>query len=102
MADRCGSLCYAMGDYARIGSNSYLGVDSPYLSRMLNPDGSTIIDMFQIFAFDPQGQPPKNTFTPVPIHYPLGSDLRALGKPNPPETLGIAPEKRRKVPGRNH
>jgi hypothetical protein len=101
-ADRCLPIngCYAMGDYARIGSNSYQGnpgVGSPYLSR-----SGSIIDMFQIFGLDPQGQRPKNTFTPVPIHYPLGSDLRGIGKPNPPETLGVAPEKRRKMPGRNH
>lgn len=32
---------------------------------------------------------------------PLGIYLRATGKPNPLETLGIAPEKRRRVPALN-
>jgi hypothetical protein len=97
--DRRSSGCYAAGDYARIGSNSYQGnpgVGSPYMNR-----SGCIIDMFQIFAFDPPGPRPTNTFTPVPIRYPLGSNLRAAGKPNPPETLGIAPERRRKMPGLN-
>jgi len=97
-ADRCSAPCLAAGDYARIASNPYLGLDSPYIDRSPISGNN---DLFQIFAFDPQGSAPKNTFTPKPVYYPIGSDLRSLGTPNPPETLGIAPEQRRKMPGKN-
>ena len=85
-----------MGDYARIGTNGYPGAGSPYV-KSSGPGN----DLFQIFAFDPQGAAPKNAFKPSPIYYPIGTDLRGSGKPVPPESLGIAPEKRRKLPGLN-
>jgi hypothetical protein len=94
--DRCVQTCFAMGDYARIGSNNYPGVGSPYVKS--SGSGN---DLFQVFAFDPQDPAPKNTFTPLPIYYALGADVRHLGRPVPPESLGIAPEKRRKLPGLN-
>ncbi len=99
-ADRCGLsiTCRAAGDYARIASNAYLGVDSPYIDRSPFSGNN---DLFQIFGFDPQGSAPKNTFTPKPVYYPMGSDLRSLGTANPPESLGVAPEQRRKIPGKN-
>jgi len=94
---RCGPSCWAEGDYARIGSNAYLGVDSPYVKQA--PPYSC--GLFQIFASDPQGATPPNTFTPHPVYYPPGAVLQGSAGPNPASTLGIPPEdpKRRKVPG---
>jgi len=96
----CGPTCWAEGDYARIGSNPYLALDSPYV-RQASPYSC---GLFQIFAVDPQGATPPNAFTPRPVYYPPGTVLQGSAAPNPAwtlGTLGIRPEdpKRRKTPG---
>lgn len=102
-ADRCGSSCYAMGDYARIGSNggnptdSSLGISAPYVNF-----SSAAKQLFQVFYYDPPGTMSRNSFVPNAIYYPPGTTLPGPSTPNPPETLGIAPELRRKPPGFNH
>jgi len=114
-ADRCDPFtdangnsvaCLASGDYARIAANDYLGLDSPYVTNSKCLDdvlrtNCVSDDLFQVFAFDPHGTPPNNTFTPNLVYYPKGTDLRSHGKPNPPGTKGIAPERRRRMPGQN-
>ncbi len=110
-ADRCQDLnsplpCLMMGDYARIGANNYFGLDSPYVNSSKCLDEVRKIacvgeDIFQIFAFDPKGSPPSNTFVPNLTYYPKVNGPRGKGKPNPPGTTGVAPEKRRKMPGKN-
>lgn len=101
--DRCGQVCLAEGDYARIGSNPYLSLDSPFVNaeqaENRNPPGQ--IGLFQIFATDPQGKPPSNTFTPHPVYYPPGTGIQGPATVVPSVSLGIAPEnpKRRKMPG---
>lgn len=101
-ADRCGLTgnCFAMGDYARIGSNGpNLGLDAPYVKY----DSSFQSRLFQLFYQDPQGPPPpQNTFTPKQAFFPLGAREQIGGTPRPGYALGVAPEKRRKMPGFNH
>lgn len=92
-----------MGDYARVGSNggspsnSSLWLDAPYVKY--NSGG--VSQLTQLFYYDPQGPPPQNTFAPQQVFYPLGSTEQVVGKPNAPYALGVAPEKRRKMPGFN-
>ena len=100
-ADRCTLYCYAEGDYARISTNAYLGVDSPYVNSSgcqdeVKKTNCTGNDLWQIFAFDPKGTPPANAFHPKTIYHPIGGDLGLKGKPNPPGSRGVAPERRGK------
>ena len=97
--DRCfPSACYAEGDYAHLGSRNTgsPGISAPYVNR-----SSSGNELFQLFEWDPQGTRPANTFAPNAVFHPIGTDLRGTGVPVPAESLGVAPEKRRKLPGHN-
>jgi hypothetical protein len=61
--------CVVMGDYARIGTNDLLGLDSPYVNSSNCLDEALKAackdeDLFQIFAFDPTGSPPPRPSLP--------------------------------------
>ena len=83
-AARCpNSQCFASGDYAGIVSNPYAAASTPFVKQ--NPP-TTYNDMLQSFVQDPQGAPNVPNFTPKPIHFPLGGDIRGLAGPVPPQS----------------
>ncbi len=75
---RCGQTmnCYVAGDYMRPSSNMFASSSLPFIKQSDNQS-----DLFQMFAQDPQGDPPSG---PVRLvgHYPLGTNLRTGPTPS--------------------
>lgn len=86
---RCPGFCYAAGDYGTIASNAFAAASTPVVKQSARQT-----DLFQNFIQDPPGDSDLETFVPQTIPFPIGADLTSLGKPVPPQSIGIPPDRR--------
>jgi hypothetical protein len=86
---RCLVYCYAAGDFNTIAHAPGGVALTPFESQTAFGQ----VALFQNFLKDPQAPPTPIAFVPNFIPYPVGADLRGLGKPLPPgtEALPVSP-----------
>ncbi len=81
-----GGTCYAAGDFATMGSNPYAAATLPFVKQ-----SQYRTDLFQSFVKDPVSVPNLEQVKPNFVRYPVGSDLRPLGKEHSPDYTGDDP-----------
>ena len=90
--------CYAAGDFHTIASNPFAAATTPFIKKKCNPpEVCRPNDLFQSFVEDPQG--PPSTFVPNFVPFPIGADLRGLGRilPSDASVFGVPPGHRHEL-----